>query len=132
MATKKDATKETAKPAAAKSKDKTAAPAAKNTDNGGHKRLTQTEIVNHLADKSGLKRQQAKDFFNELAELAINEVKRSGEFTMPGFGKLVLSERKERDGRNPATGEKIKIPAKTTLKFRLGKTMKDTVGNDGK
>ena len=111
MATKKDATK---------SKTKT-------SSSEGKKRLTQTEIVNHLADKSGLKRQQAKDFLNELANFAVSEVKRSGEFTMPGFGKLVLSHRKEREGRNPATGAKITIPAKTTLKFRLGKTMKDTV-----
>lgn len=98
---------------------------------GGSKRMTQTEIVNHLAEKSGLKRTQAKEFMNELANLAMSEVKRSGEFTMPGFGKLVLSERKAREGRNPATGAKITIPAKTTLKFRLGKAMKDSVGGGG-
>jgi DNA-binding protein HU-beta len=46
---------------------------------------------------------------------------------LPGFGKLVKSERKAREGRNPATGETIQIPAKTTLKFRVGKAMKDTV-----
>ena len=118
---------------AGKSSGKTAAPAKKagGAASGGgdsKKRLTQTEIVNHLADKSGLKRTQAKEFMNELANLAMGEVKRSGEFTMPGFGKLVLSERKEREGRNPATGAKITIPAKTTLKFRLGKAMKDSVG----
>lgn len=128
MAAKKDATK-----SSGKSAGKSAAPAKKTggaTAAGGDskKRLTQTEIVNHLADKSGLKRAQAKEFMNELANLAMGEVKRSGEFTMPGFGKLVLSERKEREGRNPATGAKITIPAKTTLKFRLGKAMKDSVG----
>ena len=48
-------------------------------------------------------------------------------FVLPGFGKLVLSERKAREGRNPQTGEAIQIPAKTTLKFRLSKGMKDTV-----
>jgi len=46
---------------------------------------------------------------------------------LPGFGKLVRSERKAREGRNPATGETIQIPAKTTLKFRVGKAMKDSV-----
>jgi hypothetical protein len=50
---------------------------------------------------------------------------RSG--VLPGFGKLVKSERKAREGRNPATGETIQIPAKTTLKFRVGKGMKDSV-----
>lgn len=127
MAAKKDAAK-----SSGKSGGKSAAPAKKSagaaSGNDSNKRLTQTEIVNHLADKSGLKRAQAKEFMNELANLAMGEVKRSGEFTMPGFGKLVLSERKEREGRNPATGAKITIPAKTTLKFRLGKAMKDSVG----
>ena len=66
-------------------------------------------------------------FFDQLAELASNEVKENGEFALPGFGKLVLSERKAREGRNPQTGETIQIPAKTTLKFRLGKSIKDTV-----
>ncbi|MDQ3252647.1 MAG: HU family DNA-binding protein, partial [Acidobacteriota bacterium] len=51
----------------------------------------------------------------------------SGEFSLPGFGKLVLSERKAREGRNPQTGDPIQIPAKTTLKFRVSKGMKDTV-----
>lgn len=91
------------------------------------KRMTQSEIINHFADKHDLKRTQVKEMFDGIAELAIQEVRENGEFTMPGFGKLVLSERKAREGRNPATGETIKIPAKTTLKFRLGKAMKDSV-----
>ena len=89
--------------------------------------MTQSEILNHFAEKTGLKRAQVKDFFDQLAELASNEVKENGEFALPGFGKLVLSERKAREGRNPQTGETIQIPAKTTLKFRLGKSIKDTV-----
>jgi len=89
--------------------------------------MTQSEILNHFAEKSGLKRAQVKEFFDQLAELASNEVKNNGEFALPGFGKLVLSERKAREGRNPQTGETIQIPAKTTLKFRLGKSIKDTV-----
>jgi DNA-binding protein HU-beta len=93
----------------------------------GKKRMTQSEVVNHFAEKFGLKRAQAKEFFDELATLASTEVKNNGEFVLPGFGKLVRSERKAREGRNPATGETIQIPAKTTLKFRVGKGMKDTV-----
>jgi len=90
-------------------------------------RLTQTEIVSHMADKTGLTKAQAKEFFNILSALAMKEVKKSGEFTIPGFGKLVKTRRKARTGRNPATGEPIKIPAKTTVKFRVGKAMKDSV-----
>ena len=91
------------------------------------KRMTQSEVVNHFAERFELKRTQAKGIFDELATLATREVKNNGEFNLPGFGKLVLSERKAREGRNPATGETIQIPAKTTLKFRLGKGMKDSV-----
>jgi DNA-binding protein HU-beta len=91
-------------------------------------RLTQTEIIGNLADSTGLKKSQAKDFFSALAELAASEVKKNGEFTLPGFGKLVKATRKAREGRNPATGKPIQIPAKTTVKFRLGKSMKDSVG----
>ena len=92
------------------------------------KRMTQTDIINHLAEKSGMKKADAKEFFNTLAALATSEVKKNGEFTLPGFGKLVKATRKAREGRNPATGDTIKIPAKTTVKFRLGKAMKDAVG----
>ena len=90
-------------------------------------RMTQTEIISALADKTGLTKAQAKDFLNEMAELAKSEVKNNDEFTITGFGKLVKAHRKAREGRNPATGQPIHIPAKTTVKFRVGKAMKDSV-----
>lgn len=93
----------------------------------GKKRMTQSEVVNHFAETRGMKRAEVKEFFEELSELAAREVKENGEFVVPGIGKLVKTERKAREGRNPATGETIQIPAKTTLKFRVGKAMKDTV-----
>lgn len=93
----------------------------------GNKKMSQSDVLNHFAEKFGLKKPQAKEFFDELVSLATTEVQSSGEFTVPGFGKLVLSQRKEREGRNPATGETIKIPAKTTLKFKLSKPVKDSV-----
>jgi DNA-binding protein HU-beta len=93
----------------------------------GKKRMSQSEVVNHFAERFELKRAQVKEIFEELSVLASREVKDNGEFVLPGFGKLVLSERKAREGRNPQTGESIQIPAKTTLKFRLSKSMKDTV-----
>lgn len=90
-------------------------------------KLTQTEIVNNLAEKTGMKKSEVKGFFEALSGMAAAEVKKNGEFTLPGFGKLVKATRKAREGRNPATGKPIKIPAKTTVKFRLGKAMKDAV-----
>lgn len=91
-------------------------------------RMTQTEIIGSLADSAGLKKSDVKGLFDALAALATAEVKKNGEFTLPGFGKLKKTHRKARDGRNPATGAVIKIPAKTTVKFSIGKAMKDAVG----
>ena len=93
----------------------------------GKKRMSQSEVVNHFAEKFELKRAQVKELFEELSNLAAREVKENGEFVLPGFGKMVLSERKAREGRNPQTGETIQIPAKTALKFRLSKGIKDSV-----
>lgn len=91
------------------------------------KRLNQAQIIDELANNCGLKKSLIKEFFNSLANLASAEVKKKGEFSVPGFGKLVKSTSKERKGRNPATGDTIIIPAKTTVKFRLGKSMKESV-----
>jgi DNA-binding protein HU-beta len=90
-------------------------------------RMTQTEIISSLADSCGCKKSDVKSMFDALASLATSEVRKNGEFTLPGFGKLKKTHRKARDGRNPATGAVIKIPAKTTVKFSIGKSMKDAV-----
>ena len=90
-------------------------------------RMTQSEIISKLADASGMRKSDVKGFFDSLAEMATSEVKKNGEFTVPGFGKLKKTHRKAREGRNPATGAVIKIPAKTTVKFSIGKAMKDSI-----
>jgi len=94
---------------------------------GAKKRMTQSDVINYFSERTGMKRTQVKQIFEDLANLATSEVRTNGEFVLPGFGRLVRSERKAREGRNPATGDTIQIPAKTTLKFRVGKAMKDTV-----
>ena len=90
-------------------------------------RLTQTQIIAALSETSGLKKTEVKGLLDSLAEMAVKEVKVNAEFTVPGFGKLKKTNRKAREGRNPATGAVIKIPAKTTVKFSLGKAMKDSI-----
>jgi DNA-binding protein HU-beta len=90
-------------------------------------KLTQTQIIATLADKTGMAKKEVKAFLGHAAELAYKEAKKNGEFTLPGIGKLVKQRRKARTGRNPATGEPIKIPAKTVLKFRIAKAAKDAV-----
>ena len=87
---------------------------------------TKSQIVAAVAAKADLSKKQVKDFMLSLTDLAYREAKK-GEFVFPGVGKLVKQKRKARMGRNPATGEEIKIPAKTVLKFRVAKAAKDAV-----
>jgi len=91
------------------------------------KPMTKTQVIQHFADKFELTKKDSKILLEELAELAVTQTKKVGEFTIPGIGKLVKQKRKARKGRNPATGEAIKIPAKTVVKMRLSKTCKDAV-----
>ena len=90
--------------------------------------MSQSEVVNHFAEKFELKRAQVKELFEELSALATREVKENGEFQLPGFGKVVLSERKAREGRNPQTGETMQIAAKTVPRFSAGAELKKAVG----
>ena len=62
-----------------------------------------------------------------MAALAVSETKKTGSFTLPGIGKLVLVKRKARMGRNPATGEPLKIPAKTVVRMRVAKAAKAAI-----
>ena len=89
--------------------------------------MTKSELLTRLAESTGVIKKDVVKLLDELASLAYKEVKKGGEFVVPGFGKLVKVNRKARMGRNPATGEQIKIPAKTVVKFRLAKAAKDAV-----
>ncbi|MHB0968216.1 MAG: HU family DNA-binding protein [Thermoanaerobaculia bacterium] len=89
------------------------------------KPMTKSQIAEALAAKTGLTKKVAVQVLEELAQLAYKEAKKS--FTLPGLGKLVLVNRKARKGRNPATGETIKIPAKRVVKFRVAKAAKDAI-----
>ncbi len=91
------------------------------------KGMTKTVLVRTMAEKMELTNKQVSAFLEMLAETAVKETKKNGEFTIPGVGKLVKAERKARLGRNPQTGETIKIKAKTVVKFRVAKTAKDTI-----
>ncbi|HEX9933919.1 MAG TPA: HU family DNA-binding protein [bacterium] len=91
--------------------------------------MTKSQLISEMADKLGMTKKDVGNFFDLMAETAFRETKKRGEFTLPGFGKLVKVNRKARMGRNPATGETIKIPAKTVVKFRIAKACKDAVLN---
>ncbi|MGD0130266.1 MAG: HU family DNA-binding protein [Terriglobia bacterium] len=89
--------------------------------------MTKSRIVAHLAEKAEIPKKTAAAVLEELVTLATKEAKSSGQFVVPGMGKAVKANRKARMGRNPQTGEAIKIPAKTVVKFRLAKAFKEAV-----
>ena len=89
------------------------------------KSMTRTQIEDAVAKKTGVPRKTVKEILEAFADLAYQEAQNS--FTVPGIGKLVLVDRKERMGRNPQTGEPIKIPAKKVVKFKIAKACKDAV-----
>jgi DNA-binding protein HU-beta len=91
------------------------------------KPMTKSQLSSHIAEKAGITKKAANDIIDELADVAYKETKKNGQFTFPGVGKLVLDRRKARTGRNPATGETIKIPAKKVVKFRVAKAAKDAI-----
>ena len=91
------------------------------------KTLTKAQVVTTLSEKLDITKKDVNNFLDTLNDLAYKETKKNGAFTLPGLGKLVLVKRKARMGRNPATGEAIKIKAKTVVKFRVAKACKDTI-----
>ncbi|MDB6067748.1 MAG: hup [Pedosphaera sp.] len=89
------------------------------------KALTKSQVASAIAEKNSLTKKQATEILESIADLACKNAKNT--FTLPGLGKLVLVNRKARMGRNPATGETIKIAAKRVVKFRVAKAAKDAI-----
>ncbi len=127
----------TAKPTTTKGKEaaaskatasaKPTAPAKKApAKKGTAKAMTKTDIINHFANKFALPKTTVRAFFEEQAALAAAQAKVG--FTIPGIGKLVVREYKAREGRNPRTGEKIKIKARKRLKFVISAAAKKAAG----
>src|SRR5882757_3584852 len=92
------------------------------------KPMSKSKIVSHMADKIGTPKKVAAQFFEELFKLAVKECKGgAGKFVIPNIGRAVKAHRKARMGRNPQTGEAIKIKAKTVVRLRPAKAFKDSV-----
>ncbi|MFA6106777.1 MAG: HU family DNA-binding protein [Patescibacteria group bacterium] len=90
-------------------------------------KLTKSQILEAMANQTGMSKKEVGNFMDKFTDLALTEVKKNGEFVVPGIGKLVKVQRAARVGRNPATGESINIPAKTVVKFRVAKAAKEAV-----
>jgi DNA-binding protein HU-beta len=89
------------------------------------KAMTKSKIVAALAEKAGITKKQVALLLETQAQMSYKEAKNG--FTIPGIGKLVVRSYKARMGRNPQTGEAIKIPARRRLKFVVAKAAKDGV-----
>jgi DNA-binding protein HU-beta len=87
---------------------------------------TKNQILTAIAEDTDMSKKDVAAVIDSMVQMAYKEAKVG--FTIPGLGKLVVVNRKARDGRNPATGEKIRIPAKKVLKFRIAKAAKDAIG----
>jgi len=90
-------------------------------------KMTKSQLMEMMAAETGMTKKDVGMFMDKMAEVAYMEVKKNGEFVVPGLGKLVKIKRAARMGRNPATGEQIQIPAKTVVKFKVAKAAKDAV-----
>ena len=91
------------------------------------KPMTKSQVHAAMAEKMEMSKKDAGAFIDAFVSLATTQAKKAGVFTIPGIGKLVLSKRKARMGRNPQTGEPIKIKAKTVVQMRLAKACKDAI-----
>jgi DNA-binding protein HU-beta len=91
------------------------------------KTMTKSQIGAHFAGKFELSKRIAPGIIEEVAALSVSETKKTGSFTVPGIGKLVLVKRKARMGRNPATGATIKIPGKIVVRMRVAKAAKGAI-----
>ena len=89
--------------------------------------LTKAETMRKLSESTGLTKKQVSGVIDEIQALAVKEAKKNGAFVLPGIGKVVLSNRKARMGRNPQTGEPIKIAAKRVVRIRVRKDLKDAI-----
>lgn len=127
MATKKAVAKKTAVPAKKTVAKRSTPTKAVAITKAPVQKMSKIQVIRYMAEKTELPVGQCAAFLAGLVELAIKQTRKNGEFTIPGLGKLVKAERAARMGRNPATGEALKIKAKTTVKFRLAKSAKDAV-----
>lgn len=89
--------------------------------------MTRTELIQTLAETTNMERKDAKTFLDGLTVVVERQIKKGGEVPLKGLGKFKVVKRKARMGRNPATGEAIKIPAKTVVRFTVAKAVKDLV-----
>ncbi|TET87302.1 MAG: HU family DNA-binding protein [Desulfobacteraceae bacterium] len=89
--------------------------------------MTKSDIIAEIANKSNLTKADAEKALNSFVEITKDTLKKEGRLALAGFGSFIVSERKERQGRNPQTGETMTIKASKTVRFRAGKALKESL-----
>ncbi len=89
--------------------------------------MTKADLVDKIAAKAGITKAAAEKTLNAFLASVQDVLVKEGKLTLTGFGTFAVEKRQERKGRNPRTGAVIKIPASQVVKFRAGKTLKDSV-----
>lgn len=89
--------------------------------------MNKSAVVNAVAQKTGYSKKEVETVLQAILDVVTDTMQEGGQVTFTGFGSFTTSNRAARDGVNPATGEKIKIPAMTVPKFKAGKALKDAV-----
>ena len=89
--------------------------------------MTKSDIIAEIANKSNLTKADAEKALNSFVEITKGALKKEGKLALAGFGSFIVSERKERQGRNPQTGEIMTIKASKTVRFRAGKALKESL-----
>ncbi len=89
--------------------------------------MTKTDLVAKIADKTGLTKKDADKAVTAFVEVVTDGLKAGEKIQMVGFGTFEVRDRAAREGKNPATGEKINIPATKVPAFKAGKALKDSV-----
>jgi nucleoid DNA-binding protein len=89
--------------------------------------MTKTELIEAIAEKADVPKSQAQKHFDAFEKVVTEALKGGDEVQITGFGKFYVREQKARDGRNPQTGEKMRIPAQKVPTFSAGNSLKESV-----
>lgn len=89
--------------------------------------MNKTELVAAMAEQAEMTKKDAEKALTAFTEVVAKELKNGGKVQLVGFGTFEVSERAAREGRNPQTGEAMKIDASKAPKFKAGKALKDEV-----
>jgi DNA-binding protein HU-beta len=89
--------------------------------------MTKADLIGFIADEAGISKAAGALALDAYIKAVTKDLKKTGKFGLVGFGTFSVVKRKAREGRNPQTGKKIKIPAKKVVKFKVGKALSDKV-----